>query len=259
MRRLLSSIGSALSLLAVLLWFPLGGLLPFYLVVLPVARIRPGLRRASVSAYMKFMSRGIFALLAAGGARYRRTGTIPTGSACLIVMNHQSLLDICTATLMATPYVPAFVTRSRYARFIPLVSACVRLLGCPIIDPKRDRMGAVGVLSRTAPVQEHGVLIFPEGHRSLDGEVRPFKTAGAEAVLAARRMPVYLVVTDGFWAGRRLVDFVVNVHKIRGETEVLGPFEPPESEEAIRDFLLRMRETLVEHLRQMRERRRGSA
>jgi 1-acyl-sn-glycerol-3-phosphate acyltransferase len=208
---------------------------------------------------MKLMSRGILGLLALGGARFRRTGRIPTNGAALIVMNHQSLVDIPTATLMAEPDVPAFVTRRRYHRFIPSVSPSIRLLDSPIVDPERDPRGAVEVLRRAALEHEAGLLIFPEGHRSPDGEVGPFRTAGLKAILAARRMPVYLVVTDGVWKSRRFVDFVRSVPLIRGETEVLGPFEPPARDEDLARFIRGLHEKVVAKLHEMRDRQTDAA
>jgi 1-acyl-sn-glycerol-3-phosphate acyltransferase len=186
-----------------------------------------------------------------------RMGALPTGGPMLAVMNHQSLLDIPTAVLMGAPYSPWFITRRRYGRFVPAVSLSIRLLGCPLIEP-RDRRGSLEVLRDTARRQPHGVLIFPEGHRSPDGELRPFKTAGAELILRERPVPVYLVVTDGFWTCRRLVDFVFDMHKIDGWTEVLGPFEPAPGQGA-GDFLDGLRERMAAHLEGMRERLRASA
>jgi 1-acyl-sn-glycerol-3-phosphate acyltransferase len=102
---------------------------------------------------------------------------------------------------------------------------------------------------------EHGMLIFAEGHRSLDGEIQPFQTAGVLTVLRERRLPVYLVVTDGFWSARRLVDFVFGVGTIRGRTEVLGLFEPPAATDALPAFVEGLRETMVAHLARTRARR----
>jgi 1-acyl-sn-glycerol-3-phosphate acyltransferase len=98
------------------------------------------------------------------------------------------------------------------------------------------------------------MLIFAEGHRTLDGEIQPFETAGVLTVLRERRLPVYLVVTDGFWAARRLVDFVVGIGKIRGETEVVGRFEPPADTDALPAFVNGLRETMIAHLAEMRRR-----
>jgi 1-acyl-sn-glycerol-3-phosphate acyltransferase len=98
------------------------------------------------------------------------------------------------------------------------------------------------------------MLIFPEGHRSVDGTIQPFHAAGAQAALKAQRMPVWLVVTDGFWASPRLVDFLFHVHRIRGETEVLGPFEPPADDKELPAFLSGLRDRMIVHLEEMRRR-----
>lgn len=238
---------------ALLLWIPYGVI--FRVAILPGVWLWPHRQADLVAWFMKSISRGIFGCFRLGGARFRRTGVLPTREPILVIMNHQSQLDIITVTIMAEPSVPAFVTRKRYERFIPLVSGCIRLLGCPMVDPKRDPRGAVEAVRRAAREGKHSILIFPEGHRTRDGEIQPFRTPGLVAALQTRRLPVYLCVTDGFWAGRRLVDFLENIHRIRGETEVLGPFTPPDAEEEIPAFIERLRETLVGHLQEMRARR----
>jgi hypothetical protein len=72
-------------------------------------------------------------------------------------------------------------------------------------------------------------------------------------------MPVYLAVTDGLWVNRRLVDFVFNVHAMRGVTEILGPFDPPEDPAALPAFIDGLRDTIVGHLAQMRQRNERAA
>lgn len=247
---------SLLAFLGLLAWFVLGGLYQ-RVVVWPIVLVRPSRRAAVVSAYMRGMSYVILVLIRFGGGRAVRMGHLPTGAPMLAVMNHQSLLDIPTAILMARPCVPWFVTRRRYGRFIPAVSLCIRLLGCPLIEP-RDRRQSLRMLRETARGQPHGVLIFPEGHRSPDGEVRPFKTAGAELMLRERLVPVYLVVTDGFWRCRHIMDFVFNMNMIDGWTEVLGPFEPRPGQD-LGEFLEELRDRMIAHLEAMRERVGASA
>ena len=259
MRRAFASARSVFSLVLVLAWMLLGAV-PLYPFVLPLGALLRPWRRHVVSAYMKVICTGIFALLRVGGARFERRGTIPTAEPCVILMNHQSLLDIATTTLMGRPFVPAFVPRRRYANWlIPLIGACIWLLECPVVDPKRDAKAAVEEMRRAAATQRHGILIFPEGHRTVDGNMRPFRTAGTVAVLAARRVPVYAVATDGFWFGRRLVDFVLNVHRIHGETEIIGSFEPPESEAEIPAFIEGVRHAIAERVEEMRRRRHAHA
>src|SRR4029453_10590325 len=121
-------------------------------------------------------------------------------------------------------------------------------------DPERKPKAALAALKRAALEHRHGLLVFPEGHRSVDGEVGPFHTAGTQVILRARRLPVWVVVSDGFWSGRRLIDFIFNVDRVQGETEVVGCFTPPADGDEIPAFVARMREVIVERLREMRAR-----
>jgi hypothetical protein len=50
------------------------------------------------------------------------------------------------------------------------------------------------------------------------------------------------------------VDFLLGVAKIRGETVVLGPFEPPAEQDALPAFVDGLRDRMVAGLAQMRRR-----
>jgi len=249
----LAALRSGFAVLLLLPWMCLGGLYQ-RLVVYPLAHLWPRARTALVSRYFRGMSHGILFLMRVGGASLRRSGSVPTDKPTLILMNHQSLLDIPIAGLMSAPFVPRFVTRKRYHYGVPAVSPCLRLLGCPVIEP-RDRMESLRIMKASTRALEHGMLIFAEGHRTLDGEIQPFQMAGVLTVLRERRLPTYLIVTDGFWSARRFVDFLISVGKIRGETEVLGPFEPPEGADAMGAFVEGLREKMIAHLATLRGRR----
>lgn len=255
---MLSVLRGARSLLSVLLVGLLFMLmsLPLRLVVVPGAFLFPSQRFRLVSWFMKTISTGIWWLLCLGGARVRRVGRVPTHEPVLVVANHQSLTDILQITLMSTPRVPAFVTRSRYHRFVPLVSQSIRLLGSPIVEPRRDPEAARGEIRRGVQTTPHGIAIFPEGHRSRDGEILPFHAAGTRTILAERSMPVYLVLNDGAWRVGRLSDLLFRVHWIDAYSEVLGPFTPPDDPAARTAFVRGLRERLVEALER---RRKGSA
>jgi len=149
MLSVLRGVRSLLSVLLVGLLFMLMSL-PLRLVVVPGSFLFPSQRFRLVSLFMKTIVHGIWTALRLGGARARRVGRIPTDEPVLVVANHQSLTDILQLTLLATPFTPAFVTRRRYQRYVPLVSASMRLLGCPIVDPRRDPHGSVAAIRRGA-------------------------------------------------------------------------------------------------------------
>jgi len=227
-------------------------------VLWPYFFLRPARRKPVMDRFMHFMARAVLVTMRLGGARISEKGHVPTAQPVLVLMNHQSLLDIPTAVALCRPDVPLIVTRKLYGRGIPLVSPMLRIQRYPLVDPKKDRKRAVTIIQETARTQEHGILLYPEGHRGQGGELQPFASAGIRVILKERHTPVYLIVTDGFWVCRRLKDFVVGIHRIDGRTEVLGPFDPPTAEAEVTAFVERMRETMLAKLEEMRDARNGS-
>jgi 1-acyl-sn-glycerol-3-phosphate acyltransferase len=134
----------------------------------------------------------------------------------------------------------------------------LRIQRYPLVDPKRDRKEAVTIIQEAARTQEHGILLYPEGHRQHGGELGTFASAGIRVILKERMTPVYLIVTDGFWVCRRLKDFAFGIHHIDGKTEVLGPFDPPATDGEVPAFVERMRETMKGKLEEMRSGRNRS-
>jgi 1-acyl-sn-glycerol-3-phosphate acyltransferase len=233
----------------VLSWLGIAALPSLLLMSLAARPLGPGRRLSWVSSWARVQCRLVLDMLRLGGARSVRRGVLRTDVAGIILMNHQSVLDIPTAVLMCEPVVPAFVARERYAR-VPLIGTGLRLADCPIVDPKRDREGALATL-RQAVHADRAILIYPEGHRTTDGTLQPFRTAGLVAMLTERRVPVWLVATDGFTGGRRLVD-LVQLYRIRGVTEVVGRFQPPDEEADIPAFLDGLHSHLAEALARIR-------
>lgn len=245
---------SALSFALALTWmaFPCGPLL--YLVAIPLSVLRPPWRPAIAAWYFRLICRGIFWFLTLGGARFTRVGRVDTRGRGLVVMNHQSLLDIPALSLMVDPWVPGFIARARYGRwYVPMVSAGIWLADAPLVDPKRDAKGAVDLLGRLAASQARTFAIYPEGHRTRDGGLGAFRTGGLLAILRHQPgSPVTLVVTDGFAKARTFVDFAENVHHLRGRTEVAGVLTTPADPEALPAFVEDIERRMREHLARMR-------
>jgi 1-acyl-sn-glycerol-3-phosphate acyltransferase len=97
-------------------------------------------------------------------------------------------------------------------------------------------------------------MIFPEGHRCQDGQVRPFRTPGLQALLEESRAPVYLVVNEGAWRVRTFLDLLYRVHLMDAHSQVLGPYETPGDPGEIPAFIRRCREIIVQRLSELRER-----
>ncbi len=119
-----------------------------------------------------------------------------------LVANHQSLFDIALiGGLLFTNY-PKYVAKKELSRGIPSISLNLRHGGNAVIDRQDRRQAVTAIRDVAADAQARGVsiVIFPEGTRSRNGELRPFKPAGTRVMLeAADRLPVVPVAIDGSW------------------------------------------------------------
>jgi 1-acyl-sn-glycerol-3-phosphate acyltransferase len=223
-------------------------------VVAGLIRLRPRWRDRILSAWIRGLARwclyGLVGRIA--GARLPRLPAIPSDPGVLLLMNHQSLIDIPMAVLSIADRHPQIVTRRRYASHIPVVSHMLRLYDFPLVDPGSIRSEGLEVLADRVARADRPTVIFPEGGRTRDGEIRPFRRAGLATMLPKRTWNVYVLVIDGFWKCARLTEFIEGVGHIRGDARWAGPFQYSGGEEGTGEFIDRMRDLMREQLAEMR-------
>jgi 1-acyl-sn-glycerol-3-phosphate acyltransferase len=131
-----------------------------------------------------------------------RSPQLLEGGSYLFIGNHQSMFDIPILGSLLFSNFPKYVSKRELARWIPSISYNLRRGGNAIID-RGDRDQATQVIRDLgAQVEERGVsaVIYPEGTRSRQGELRRFRPAGVLALLdAAPDTPVVPVVIDESW------------------------------------------------------------
>jgi 1-acyl-sn-glycerol-3-phosphate acyltransferase len=189
-----------------------------------------------------------------GGMRLVVRGAIPRESV-VVFMNHQSVMDIPVGVLLiAGPY-PIIPTRDRYNRGVPGVASLVRLLRFPIVSQKRENLRAelpaIAEAADTTAKGETSLLVFPEGHRTRDGQIGPFMRAGVRLVLTRSQRPVYCVVSDGLWHARTTFDAATGFAGSTCTVQILGPFMPP-PESDIDGFIDHLRDRMVDTLTTLR-------
>ena len=102
----------------------------------------------------------------------------------MLVANHQSYIDIC-ALFAAVPLPLRFVMKSELGK-VPFLGQYARAMGMVLIERDSRRAGAK-MLDETVDLLRGGatLLVFPEGTRSRDGRLGPFKGGAFQAAIDA--------------------------------------------------------------------------
>ena len=113
----------------------------------------------------------------------------------IYMTNHQSYFDvICLAALLPAPV--RFVAK-RILLYVPVIGQVLWASG-HIIIAREDRRQSFQALDRAAEKIQRGtsVLVFPEGTRSPDGRLLPFKKGGFVLGIKAR-VPIIPISISG--------------------------------------------------------------
>jgi 1-acyl-sn-glycerol-3-phosphate acyltransferase len=236
-----------------LLMLGVGAPISFYFVLLPRTLLQPGRRRELGVRWVSTTARALVASCRLGGARFEFEGEIDSEQPCVVIMNHQSVLDIPPLIHILKKRLPRFVVRSKYVHGIPTVSRSIRYLDCIPVDPRRERAAAVLALRREARAGlSNAVLVYPEGHRSRDGEILPFRPAGLVALLQEKPLPVWSIVCDGLWRLRTLGDTFFALGTVQCRMRVIDRVMSPENPDDLHAFIEERRQTLIRELARMR-------
>jgi 1-acyl-sn-glycerol-3-phosphate acyltransferase len=224
------------------------------LIIWPLVTLVPRSRRRVMRTCLQLHAHStLFLARILANVRLSVRGAIDPVS-CIVVMNHQSVLDIPIGVSLIPGPQPIIPTRDRYRRGIPGISPLARLGTFPFVSQGRTASRAeVRALLTAADVVKRGeasLLIYPEGHRTTDGGIRPFMTNGLRLLLQRARRPVYCIVADGLWGARTVADVLgfadMHVHAV-----VLGPFTPPDSGD-IDAFIDSLRARMIDALAELR-------
>lgn len=197
----------------------------------PAIWLFPRHRRRMVRAWLRFHARSTLGMARViANVRLSIRGEIPPES-CIVVMNHQSVLDIPIGLLLVPGPYPLIPTRDRYRRGIPGISPLARLARYPFVSQKRvlsrTELAALTDAAEQVARGEQSLLIFPEGHRSRDGGLGRFMRNGLRIVLARAERPVYCVAVHGMVNARTFADGLANFANLDIRAAVSDAIEPP--------------------------------
>lgn len=178
-------------------------------------------------------------LLAAGGIRVAARGVehLDRGGPQVLMANHQSLLDIL-ALFQALPVSLRFVAKMELSR-IPLFGAAVRRAGHVFIDRSNPTQAVEAMREAGERMKREGLTLglFPEGTRSRDGELRPFRRGTFVLAIETQTVLVPVAVHGGPGilrpGDRRLEPGTLHVRC--GEPVLLEGMDRDDRDELLRD------------------------
>ena len=105
---------------------------------------------------------------------------LPVNKPVIIVSNHQSMWDIPPIIWFLRSLHPKFISKKELGKGIPTISYNLRHGGSVLIDRKNPEQATQEIKNIAHYISKHnrGVVIFPEGTRSRDGNPKPFKQRG---------------------------------------------------------------------------------
>ena len=194
--------------------------LTFYTLLLGPPLIVHALLTGSVDLLYRVGLRGVLFITRVVGVRIWVEGVenIPPG-VCIFVANHTSTADP-PAVVGAIPRRIAIMAKESLFR-IPIVGAAFRLARFVPVD-RADREAAIASIEKAVEHMNEGVsfLIYPEGTRSPDGRLLPFKK-GAFVMAIRAGVPVVPVALIGAHRVMRKNEWAIH------PGEIVVKFRPP--------------------------------
>lgn len=147
--------------------------LPVLLVEYIIGKFNRNARDKSSKVIVKFAFKVILFI---SGAKIDVTGkeNIPMDEPLLIIGNHSGFFDILVLYTVI-PHVFGFVAKKEIAK-VPFLRLWMKLINCIFIDRTNIKEGLKSILKAIDKVKKGvSICIFPEGTRSHDGNLLPFK------------------------------------------------------------------------------------
>ena len=165
----------------------------------------------------------------------------------IFVMNHQSLIDI-PAVFLALPVGVCFVAKKELS-YVPFFGRAMRAVGMIFVDRSKPEQALESLRAGGALIRSGiNVIAFPEGTRSRDAELKPFKR-GIFLLALQAKVPIIPMAIEGANEVLPPTAFAPRGGKIR--LRIGAPIETAHCSdfEALRAVTYRAVEALIAELR----------
>jgi len=173
-----------------------------------------------------FLLRTVY--LAGNQVVFTNKQNLPIGRPIIFLANHQSLFDIPPLIYYLRKYHAKFISKIELTKGIPSISYNLKYGGGANIDRNDSRQSITEIIKLANRMKENkwSAVIFPEGTRSKDGQVKTFQVGGIATIL--KKCPQALLVPiaiNNTWKITQYGYYPLNTFE-RMTWEVLEPIEP---------------------------------
>lgn len=169
---------------------------------------------------------------------------LPKGIPLIFVSNHQSMLDISPIEWYLSEFHPKFISKIELGKGIPSVSYNLQKGGSALIDRKdpRQALPEIKKLSQFIQKNNYSAVIFPEGTRSRDGKLKPFRDNGLKMLLKFAPSALIVPVTiNNSWKIVKNGNFPLSLG-VRFSVQIHQPLSPDEM--SFEDLMEKTREAI---------------
>lgn len=159
------------------------------------------------------------------------------GQSCVFVSNHQGAYDIFAIYgFLGSPI--KWMMKKGLAK-IPFVGYACRMAGFIFVDNSSARNAQKSIIDAEHKLKKNGrsLIIFPEGSRTPDGHLKPFKR-GAFQIAVDLQLPIIPITINGSYNVMRLNSWNFYPHRI--EMIIHPPILPHTKEENNKENLQKL-------------------
>ncbi|MEO8795825.1 MAG: lysophospholipid acyltransferase family protein [Daejeonella sp.] len=138
---------------------------------------------------------------------FKNTQNLPLNRPIIFVANHQSMYEIPPLIWFLRKYHAKFISKIELTKGIPSISFNLKYGGGANIDRKDSKQAVAEIikLGQRMKINNWSAVIFPEGTRSRNGELKPFAVGGIATLL--KKAPNALIVPIAITGSWKLVQF----------------------------------------------------
>ncbi|MCA1753096.1 MAG: 1-acyl-sn-glycerol-3-phosphate acyltransferase [Spirochaeta sp.] len=169
---------------------------------------------------------------------------------CLLIANHQSLVDIAVLLFAFPHHSLRFVAKKELEHWYPAVSHVLRAQKHAMIDRRANyssTMHRLGVFGRNSK-SGYCPVVFPEGTRSRDGQVKTFSAGAVRRVLEYNPLPIVAVAVDGGYKVSHFTSLVRDTREKAYRARIMQIYPAPQTKQEVAATLKSAQQTITSQI-----------